>query len=65
MASILDDKRGRRFDDAERARIRAMIAEGYGERSFSDAIIDTDKAGFTETLARLTAETQRLTKIPA
>jgi hypothetical protein len=65
MASILDDKRGRRFDDAERARIRTMIAEGYGERSFSDAIIDTDKAGFTETLARLTAETQRLTKIPA
>lgn len=60
LTSILDEKRGHRFDTAERARIETMIAEGYGERPFSDFILDTDKDSFANTLARLTSQTQRL-----
>ena len=60
FAAIVDEGRGRRFDDAEQKRIRIMIAEGYGERPFSDLIIDTDRGDFTGTLAHLTFETQRL-----
>nr|WP_314072663.1 shikimate kinase [uncultured Roseococcus sp.] len=52
-ASIISDRRGRAFDEDERWRIRVMIAEGYGERPFSDLILDTDKADFAATLEEL------------
>jgi len=60
LVSILDEGRGRRFDVAERARIRTMIAEGYGESPFVDFVLDTDKDSFADTLTQLTAETRRL-----
>ena len=60
LVSILDDGRGRRFDVDERARIRTMIAEGYGESPFVDFVLDTDKDSFADTLTQLTAETRRL-----
>lgn len=47
---IVDAGRGREFDDEERERIGVMLAEGYGERSFSDLIIDTDLHSFARTL---------------
>ncbi|MFD1033903.1 hypothetical protein ACFQ15_04475 [Sphingomonas hankookensis] len=52
-AAITDDRRGRAFSTAEHDRIKAMIAEGYGNRSFSDLVIDTGKADFQATLASL------------
>ena len=45
--------RGREFTPWEHARIATMLREGYDARSFSDLIFDTDKAGFDDTLARL------------
>ena len=59
-SSITDPKRGRAFTDAEQDRIRVMIAEGSGARTFSDFVVDTDKAGFLATLAELESETRRL-----
>src|SRR5258708_5873795 len=41
FASIVDEGRGRRFDEDEQRRIRIMIAEGHGARPFSDLIVDT------------------------
>jgi len=43
--SILGPGRGREFDTKERARIKEMIAEGYANRPFSHAIVETDRAG--------------------
>ncbi|MBS0522690.1 MAG: hypothetical protein JSS04_03560 [Proteobacteria bacterium] len=60
FASIMSEERGRRFDEAERKRIQTMIAEGYGDRSFSDLIVDTDRDSFANTVAHLVSETQRL-----
>ncbi len=57
-SSTVDERQGRAFSRDERARIRIMIAEGYGSRPFSDLILDTDKADFAETLARLEHETR-------
>jgi hypothetical protein len=57
---IVDERRGRRFSAEEQVRIRAMIAEGYAERPFSDLVVDTDSSGFAETLASLEAEVRRL-----
>jgi hypothetical protein len=54
-AAILDPGRGRRFDAWERRRTAAMAQEGYGARPFSDAVVATDRAGFTETVAQLEA----------
>lgn len=59
-ASIVSAGRGRSFTPAERERIAVMLAEGYGARTFSDATLDTDRAGFTETLDHLEAELRRL-----
>ena len=53
--AIVAPRRGRRFDDGEIARIAEMIAEGYGERPFSDLIVDTDARGFDETVAEIVA----------
>jgi hypothetical protein len=58
--AIVDERRGRRFTPAERARIRTMIVEGYGARPFSDLFVDTDTSGFDETLTSLEAELRRL-----
>lgn len=55
---IVDEGRGRRFDEDEQQRIRVMIAEGYGEKPFSDLIVDTDQDSFANTLAHLVSETQ-------
>ena len=60
FAFIVDEGRGRRFDEEEQQRIRTMIAEGYGEKPFSHLIVDTDQDGFANTLARLVSETQRM-----
>ena len=58
-ASIVDEGRGRVFSAKERQRIRGMIEEGYDARSFSDLIVDTDIAGFDETLANLERNVRR------
>ncbi|SEQ05348.1 hypothetical protein SAMN05216548_102267 [Faunimonas pinastri] len=50
---ILDPVRGRRFSDVEARRSRDMIDEGYGKRSFSDAVLRADRATFEVTLAEL------------
>ena len=60
LSSTVDVRRGRAFSRDERARIRVMIAEGYDSRPFSNLILDTDKADFAETLARLEHETRRM-----
>jgi len=59
-ASIIGHERGRSFSHEERERIKTMIAEGYGERPFSDLIIDTDREDFAATLARLEGGVRRL-----
>ena len=51
--SIVDEKRGRIFSVEEHHRIRRMIEEGYGDRPFSDLIVNTDIESFDETLANL------------
>ncbi len=60
FAFIVDEGRGRRFDEDERQRIRTMIAEGYGEKPFSDLIVDTDQDSFANTLAHLVSGVQRM-----
>ena len=60
FGSIVDHGRGRLFDEAEQQRIQTMIAEGYGDRPFSDLILDTDKTSFEDTLRRLTIEIERM-----
>lgn len=39
MELVLNDRGARKLDDEERARIRAMYAEGYASRDFSDMIV--------------------------
>jgi hypothetical protein len=58
--TITASGRGRVFDAWEHARIKTMLREGYDSRLFSDLIFDTDKAGFEETLGRLTDAVQVL-----
>lgn len=58
--TITAEGRGRKFDDEEKHRIAAMIAEGYGARPFSDLILDTSQTSFGGTLVRLIAETRLL-----
>lgn len=62
-ASIIDESRGRQFDEAEKERIQIMIAEGYGQRTFGNLILDTDRRGFQDTLSRLAVETARMIHI--
>lgn len=50
---IVDAGRGRVFDAEEHDRIRVMLAEGYGERRFSDLIVDSDRGSFAGTLDEL------------
>ncbi|KQK30517.1 hypothetical protein ARD30_04100 [Bosea thiooxidans] len=56
---IVDAGRGRVFDAEELARIRVMLAEGYGERGLSDLIVDTDRHSFERTLDDLVAGLRR------
>lgn len=53
--SILGPGRGRTFDAEEAARSREMIAQGYGKRPFSRAVIETDRTGLGETADALVA----------
>lgn len=48
--AITDESRGRVFSNEEKDRIKAMIAQGYGARCFSDVIVDTDAGGLSDTL---------------
>ncbi len=48
--------RTRRLSDAEVARSREMIAQGYGQRAFHAVCARTDQAGFDETCERLVAD---------
>lgn len=59
-ASIVDERRGRAFSRQEQDRIRTMLAEGYGERPFSDFVLDTDAADLPVTLSTLENEVRRL-----
>lgn len=56
---IVDSGRGRTFDAEEHERIRVMLAEGYGQRSFSDLIVDTDQGSFADTLDELETRLSR------
>jgi ABC-type protease/lipase transport system fused ATPase/permease subunit len=47
--------RGRVFSAGERARIAEMLAQGYGERPFSDLVVDTAATPFDATVALLVA----------
>jgi hypothetical protein len=58
-ASIIRHERGRSFSNEEHERIKVMIAEGYGTQPFSDLIVDTDRANFAATLARLEGGVRR------
>ena len=51
--SIVDASRGRAFNESEKARIRVMISEGYGERPFEKAFVATDATDFQNTLSEL------------
>jgi hypothetical protein len=59
LDAIVDPDRGRVFSLEERARIEQMIAQGYADRPFGDAIVETDRAGFAATVAKLTEECRR------
>lgn len=63
-AAITAAHRGRVFTPAEQARIRVMIAEGYGERPFSDLVVDTDAESFDRTLLRLVEQVRGLMAHP-
>lgn len=49
-SSIVSARRGRLFSIQENRRINVMIEEGYGQRHFSDAFVDTDRLDFAGTL---------------
>ena len=59
-AAIVNPQRGRIFSAEECDRILVMIAEGYGDRSFSDLVIETDKADFATTLMELERRTRQI-----
>ena len=58
--SILGPGRGREFDADEQARTREMIAQGYGNRSFSHAIVETDRASLADTVDAVVASCRSL-----
>jgi ABC-type hemin transport system ATPase subunit len=45
--------RGRNFTGEERARIREMLEQGYGERGFADLAVRTDRGPVEDSLAEL------------
>lgn len=47
--AILAPGRGRTFSPAEAARVRAMVAQGYADRPFSDLVLRSDAAPLAET----------------
>lgn len=47
---IVASNRGRIFSHSEKLRCKEMIAEGYNNRQFSDAIVPTDQHPVSETL---------------
>jgi hypothetical protein len=51
--------RQRVFSNAERKRIVEMIRQGYGDRFFNVATIDSGTSEFAETLAQLCVEVRR------
>lgn len=57
---IVADRRGRVFDPDEQARIRTMIAEGYGARPFSDLVCEMGTSSVHETLTRLERDVRGL-----
>lgn len=63
-SSIVAPHRNRNFSSQERQRIKAMIAEGYGERGFSDLVFDTDRQAFALTLDNLEAAIRALIASP-
>lgn len=58
--AIVGKGRGRLFSSEEHDRIKVMIAEGYGNRQFSDLVIETDKADFQTTLLALESEVRAM-----
>lgn len=58
--AIVAAQRQRDFSAGEHLRIQAMIAEGYGQRPFSDLIVNTDQADFATTLASLEGKVREL-----
>ena len=52
LEALLDPTRGRAFSDWERARTAQMIAQGYADRPWTDARLDTS-GPVKESLARL------------
>lgn len=58
--TIVDPSRGRSFDGEERARIREMIAQGYGRRPFSDLRFATDRTTVEEGAVALHAALARI-----
>lgn len=58
--NILGADRGRVFDPNEQSRVRQMLAEGYGARPFSDAIVETDRRTFAATASELRTICRRL-----
>jgi hypothetical protein len=52
--------RTRSLGEEEIARSAEMIAQGYGQRAFSDVIVRTDKADFDETCQQLIKIIRRL-----
>lgn len=59
--AIVARHRQRTYSHAEHRRIQTMIAEGYGQRSFSAVIVDTDQADFLSILVSLESQVLRLT----
>jgi len=60
LDSILSPGRGRAFDAQEQARAAEMIAQGYADRPFSDAIVETDRASLVDTTETVVAACRRL-----
>jgi hypothetical protein len=52
--------RGRRFSADEHARIKEMIAQGYGRQPFNDLIVDAGSEPFEPTVGRLVSVVRRL-----
>ncbi len=53
LEATVSPSRRRRFSPGEVARIEEMIAQGYGDRPFSDLVVDTDALDFDATVEML------------
>ena len=56
---IVAPTRGRKFTNAEQARIGVMIREGYSDRQFGDLTIDTGSQSFDATFQVLASDVMR------